>query len=914
MIQESRYGTVQLPSATELAVPNCERPVASKLTLYHRLGKRLLDAVAAAFGLLVISPLLLICAVAVWLDSRGPLFFRQRRVGMCGKPFDILKFRTMVNQTEKNGLRITADGDSRITAVGRWLRKMKLDELPQLFNVLKGEMSLVGPRPEVPEYVAAYDSTQMRVLEFKPGITGPAALAYIDEEKVLASALDKEAFYRNTLMPQKLELDLAYGEHVSFLADMQMIFATLGKLFDSSHEGAPVATLPPQTIHRGSKARFLEAVIQASHRLLHSQVFEFMKEAVNSHLQAAQALIDGGIFAFSFAAAYLIHFAGVPSGSLAMQFVLWLPILLAARLLVNWKMGIYQFMWRFVCLSDAIAIVGSLFTVTSFLLALRLLYPEHAGFSPWIRLPIGILTVEFLLALSVSLAARGVRRMLHEQSRRVHLSPGQSIKRVLLYGAGQAGAMLAGELSNHADIEIVGFLDDNRRKAGSIISGGRVLGTGESLEKIVRQFGVDEVVISIASTSPRALTQILAKCKAIPVKTQIIPTLQEIVEGRVKISQTREIRVEDLLGRGAVNIGEFSDEVRQVYQGKRILVTGAGGSIGSELSRQLLLMNPARLAILDKDENSIYELEHELNFKDPKIPIEAVIADIKIRSKVFAVFEEFQPEVVFHAAAHKHVPLMEKHPCEAVLNNIMGTKNVLEACCMHDTTRFIFISSDKAVNPTNIMGATKRVGEKLVYDHVNSAHFSGACVRFGNVMGSRGSVIPLFQKQIDEGGPVTVTHPDIVRFFMTIPEAVHLVLCAGSLAHRGELFVLDMGSPRKILDLARQVIELSGLEPDKDIQIAFTGLRPGEKMNEELAGPNEALHPTRLEKISVIRQAIFDKKVFRRSVARVIDAAERNDRMEACATLAAMELGFVPGAPLCKEPQPADCAIRAFLI
>jgi FlaA1/EpsC-like NDP-sugar epimerase len=325
-------------------------------------------------------------------------------------------------------------------------------------------------------------------------------------------------------------------------------------------------------------------------------------------------------------------------------------------------------------------------------------------------------------------------------------------------------------------------------------------------------------------------------------------------------------------------------------------------------------MNPARLAILDKDENSIYELEHELNFKDPKIPIEAVIADIKIRSRVFAVFEEFQPEVVFHAAAHKHVPLMEKHPCEAVLNNIMGTKNVLEACCMHDTTRFIFISSDKAVNPTNIMGATKRVGEKLVYDHVNSAHFSGACVRFGNVMGSRGSVIPLFQKQIDEGGPVTVTHPDIVRFFMTIPEAVHLVLCAGSLAHRGELFVLDMGSPRKILDLARQVIELSGLEPDKDIQIAFTGLRPGEKMNEELAGPNEALHPTRLEKISVIRQAIFDKKVFRRSVARVIDAAERNDRMEACATLAAMELGFVPGAPLCKEPQPADCAIRAFLI
>ena len=249
MIHESRFGATPLAPATERALLGTERPGATNQTLYLRVGKRLFDAVAAAFGLVVTSPLLLICAVAVRLSSPGPLCFRQRRVGVCGRPFDIIKFRTMVHQTEENGLRITADGDSRITAAGRWLRKLKLDELPQLFNVLMGEMSLVGPRPEVPEYVAAYDADQLSVLKVRPGITGPAALTYIDEEKVLASALDKEAFYRNTLMPQKLELDLVYCDHVSLLTDMQMILATLGKLFGSGKRGAQASTLLPRTIH-----------------------------------------------------------------------------------------------------------------------------------------------------------------------------------------------------------------------------------------------------------------------------------------------------------------------------------------------------------------------------------------------------------------------------------------------------------------------------------------------------------------------------------------------------------------------------------------------------------------------------------------------------------------------------------------
>jgi lipopolysaccharide/colanic/teichoic acid biosynthesis glycosyltransferase len=270
MIHESRFGRAPLAPATDRALLSNEKPVATKQTLYLRVGKRLFDAVAAALGLVVTSPLLLICAVAVRLSSPGPVFFRQRRIGNCGKPFDILKFRTMVHRTEKEGLRITADGDSRITTVGRWLRKMKMDELPQLFNVLKGEMSLVGPRPEVPEYVAAYDVDQLRVLEVRPGITGPAALTYIDEEKVLAGALDKEAFYRNTLMPQKLELDLAYCGHVSFLADMRMIFATLGKLFDSGKRGSQASALPPRTIHLSKRPELGPASENRTHSIYKS--------------------------------------------------------------------------------------------------------------------------------------------------------------------------------------------------------------------------------------------------------------------------------------------------------------------------------------------------------------------------------------------------------------------------------------------------------------------------------------------------------------------------------------------------------------------------------------------------------------------------------------------------------------------
>ena len=607
-----------------------------------------------------------------------------------------------------------------------------------------------------------------------------------------------------------------------------------------------------------------------------------------------QLIIDGGIFAASFAAAYVIRFEGIPSWALNKQFLLWFPYLIAARLLLNWRLGIYRFIWRYVSLSDAVAIGRSLSLVTGVILAFRLFYPGNIVFSQWFRLPLGIIALEFLLSLSGCLGVRALRRILYERGQKLTLAPIQPPKRVILYGAGRAGLLLLKELKNHGEMQVVGFVEDDPKKVGTVISGVRVLANGQSLGDVVRQHGVDEVVISIATASRKVLSQILAKCERVPVPAKIVPSLQEIVEGRVSISQVREIRIEDLLGRHSVELTEVDPQVHLAYQGKRILVTGAGGSIGSELVRQILLLDPESIAIFDKDENSVYELEQELVFKFPQARIEPLIADVRHRDRLLALFGEFKPQIVFHAAAHKHVPLMERHPCEAVVNNVYGTKVLLEACRENGVERFVFISTDKAVKPTSVMGATKKVGEMLVRALANGGSLPSACVRFGNVMDSRGSVIPLFRKQIAEGGPITVTHPDVVRFFMTIPEAVQLVTCAGTLGEYGEIFVLDMGNPRNILDLAREMILLSGYQPGKDIEISITGLRPGEKLVEELVGPDENACPTRFEKLSMIDSRPLDDAVILQTVAELVRVAQQNNRQRTYETLLGMGLSFSP--------------------
>jgi FlaA1/EpsC-like NDP-sugar epimerase len=495
--------------------------------------------------------------------------------------------------------------------------------------------------------------------------------------------------------------------------------------------------------------------------------------------------------------------------------------------------------------------------------------------------------------LAGSLSLRASRRLLHAHHRKSAGVAGQPPKRVLLYGAGRAGQLLVRELETNCEIEVVGFVDDDPSKAGTVIARTRVLGNGDDLAHVAQLYHIDEVIVSMATPGHRVLARVVAKCRKANVPCKIIPSVTEILSGNVPINQLREIRTEEVLGRESVEVAQFEELAGWAYQGKRILVTGAGGSIGSELVRQLVRLNPSKLAIVDKDENSVYELEQELSRRGFEYIIEARVADIRKRSRADAIFSAFRPQFVFHAAAHKHVPLMEKDPCEAVLNNVVGTRNVMELAVEYGAERFVFISTDKAVNPASVMGATKRIGELLIQGAAHRGSTRVACVRFGNVLGSRGSVVPLFQKQIAEGGPVTVTHPEIVRYFMTVQEAVQLILCAGTLANGGEIFVLEMGTPRNILELARELIVLAGLEPEKDILTTFTGLRPGEKLYEDLVGPTEKLSPTPIDKIHLIQPEPFDEGSFLCDVEELVETARSNDASKVYDILRRMDLGFI---------------------
>jgi FlaA1/EpsC-like NDP-sugar epimerase len=522
--------------------------------------------------------------------------------------------------------------------------------------------------------------------------------------------------------------------------------------------------------------------------------------------RAAQMILDASVFAIACAAAYLIRFEGIPPGAYTKQCLLWLPCFVGTRVYISWRLGVYRFIWRYVALPDATVIARSLFFGSMLLLGLRFIYPSLMIFAHEVRVPVGVIASEYLLSLTGTLGLRALRRISYQQSRKSARRPADvATKRVILFGAGDAGILLARDLSKRPDVKLAGFLDDDPRKQGFVISGLKVLGDSRSLERIVRQHAVEQLVISIATPEKELLNRIVSQCRAIRVPVKIIPSLQEMYLRDASIGQVRDVQAEDLLGRAAVQVAERSGFVRQMYAGARILVTGAGGSIGREIVRQLLQFHPASIVILDKDENAIYELQQELLFAGSTVLIEPRIADIRHRNRLEAIFAESRPSIVLHAAAHKHVPMMEINSCEAILNNVGGTETLLRVCQEHALKRFIYISSDKAVNPTNVMGATKRIGELLVRDFARSGQVPAACVRFGNVLGSRGSVIPLFQQQIARGGPVTITHPEVVRYFMTVPEAVHLVLCAGSLASRGETFVLDMGNPRKILDVATEL-------------------------------------------------------------------------------------------------------------
>lgn len=442
----------------------------------------------------------------------------------------------------------------------------------------------------------------------------------------------------------------------------------------------------------------------------------------------------------------------------------------------------------------------------------------------------------------------------------------KSTKKIMLIGAGDAGASLINEYRLHPELKStpVAIIDDNMGKQGKKLSGVPVAGTRKDIIRVAEEKGIEEIVIAIPSASTKTINELFTICSNTKCKVKTLPSLSQLIDETVSVQKIRDVNIEDLLGREPVKLD--NNEIGNLITDKTVMVTGGGGSIGSELCRQIAAFSPKHLIILDNYENNAYDIQNELLTGYPELKLTVIIANVREKARLESIFKAHKPDIIFHAAAHKHVPLMEANPTEAIKNNIFGTLNVAECADKYGAGKFVMISTDKAVNPTNIMGATKRVAEMVIQAFSKQSKTEFVAVRFGNVLGSNGSVIPLFKKQIEQGGPVTVTDPEIIRYFMTIPEAVQLVLQAGAMAEGGEIFVLDMGEPVKIYDLARNLIKLSGFEPDVDIKIEFTGLRPGEKLYEELLLAEEGIQATKNNKIYIAQPLHTDLAILRREI------------------------------------------------
>jgi FlaA1/EpsC-like NDP-sugar epimerase len=514
----------------------------------------------------------------------------------------------------------------------------------------------------------------------------------------------------------------------------------------------------------------------------------------------------------------------------------YLPALVVIAIAIFYCFGLYHRLWRYAGINELLAVFFAV-TVSTILQTLALLFFDSG-------LPRSLPVLCWFLNIALIGASRFCFRLFHHMQSQAHLPE----EKVLIIGAGDSGAILARIFQERErNKRVVGFIDDDPAKLNKKLCGAKVLGDRQHLKSILSQYGINEIVIALPAAPGEILRPIIRECREARCRVKMVPGIMELLNGKLTIAQLRDVNVEDLLQREPVRL-DLSHTAAYISR-KKVLITGAGGSIGSELCRQIATLEPAKLVLLGKGENSIYEIEQELRMNFPRLALTPVIADIRNQERIRAVFDLHRPEVVFHAAAYKHVPLMELYPEEAVQNNVFGTKIVAEAAVRVKSEVFIMISTDKAVNPTSVMGATKRLAEQVIQVVGKESSTKFTAVRFGNVLRSRGSVIPLFEKQIAAGGPVTVTHPEMKRYFMTIPEAVQLVLEAGSLATGGEVFVLDMGEPVKIYDLACALIELAGLRPGEDIPIVFTGLRPGEKLFEELLTAEEGTTATRNQKI-----------------------------------------------------------------
>ncbi|MGH7896737.1 MAG: SDR family NAD(P)-dependent oxidoreductase [Candidatus Binatia bacterium] len=770
--------------------------------------KRAFDIVVSGAVLVVLAPLMAWIAFRVRRHDGGPALFRQPRVGRDGALFEVLKFRTM---RAVSGPAITVAGDVRITHFGRLLRRWKLDELPQLWNVLRGDMSLVGPRPELPEFVRSYPEEAREILRLRPGITGPAQLEGIDEETELLAASDPESYYRSVLLPRKLAIDLRYVRAASFERDLTILARTITRLLvHGSRQGPP---------------RWLVALIGGRRPLI---------QAANVLLSIASYLI-----AFVIRADFSLPASWIPG------ILRTLPVLVAARLFAFRYYGLFHGWWNYTGVNDLVDIVKAVSLSTSlFATAVVLLFGAYA-------VPRSVVLIDWTLLIAFLAGSRLASRLVWTWGSRALRD---KTDRALIVGDVRSIEPLVRDLVESTEIPLhpVGLIGLGDSRRGFRLHNVPVLGGEEDLPTVLASTPIDVVLLALSRRDGAALRRILARASVSAASFKLVPPLRDRIDQRW-LGNLRDVEVDDLLGRDEVRL-DF-EGIRETLAGHTVLITGAAGSIGSELARQIASRGPRTILLVDRSEHALAALEEEL--RGGPAQVLPLLLDIRNGERMRAVFAEHRPELVFHAAAYKHVPMMELNPIEAVKNNVFGTRDLLEVSDQFGTRKFVLISTDKAVNPINIMGSTKRIAEQLLEGSTN-----GGCqkiaVRFGNVFGSEGSLVPILLRQIREGGPVTITHPEATRYFMTIPEAVQLVLQASVLGNGGEIFVLDMGEPVKILDLAMSLIRLAGLTPGRDIEIRITGLRPGERLHEE-ALIDAAVVPTVHHKIWMRRSTRLPK-------------------------------------------------------
>ena len=593
-----------------------------------------------------------------------------------------------------------------------------------------------------------------------------------------------------------------------------------------------------------------------------------MKTTLLRYRRVVIVVLHLGLTLVSYYAAFLLRLDGQLPPEYVVPFVSALPWLLGIRGVTFWAFHLYQGLWRYAGIWDLRNII---FAVILSSAAFALLVQGLLDLVPY---PRSVYFIDSVLLICLLGGARLARRVFREFDRL------QSEKRILIFGAGDAGELIVRDMRNNRyyNSDPIGFIDDDASKVGRRIHGVKVLGTSKALPRVIAARQPHEVLVAIPTAEPSQFRAIVKSLEPFDIPIKTLPNLRDALDGKVELSQIRNLSLEDLMSRKPVGLDP--EPLREFINGRRVLVTGAGGSIGSELARQLVHLGPAKLVLLERYENSLFDVCNDLELRRPRFSYEPVIGDVTDAAMIDRVFQELRPDVVFHAAAHKHVPLMELNPAEAVKNNVRGTRIVAEAAARYGVGEFVLISSDKAVNPSSVMGATKRVGEQIIRSLNEPGGTRFVAVRFGNVLGSNGSVTDLFTAQVARGGPVTVTHPDMRRYFMLIPEAVQLVLHAAAMRDTGTIYVLDMGEQIRIWDLARSIIRLSGFVPNRDIKIECVGLRPGEKLFEKLVEEGESSEPSVLPKVLRVTSPPVQKGTLIPKLAPLEQAANEGRRAD----------------------------------